>query len=450
MVTENLVFDNRDEFNRRPIAEKIIKLLQANIDISPMVIDGNWGTGKTEFCYKLINLFKEEGTYNLIYIDAFKADHIDDPLLSIISEIIKIDKDENKQKEIIKKIAPTIGYGAKVLGKAVVSHLLKQDTDSIIEGYDETIQKIADKAIDAGVGVMLKEYVKAEKNLKALQDVLKEITQDKPIVIFIDELDRCRPDFAIKMLEVIKHTFDIEDLQFVLITNMEQLKASVNHCYGSGVNAQNYLEKFLKFRIELPVKMQRNLVSLKYFNNLAKQSKVLENIYSKNMSIDYYSLVKTCIEVSKLSLRDIENLVRHFEIYQIITNKISSYKEMYSDVQLLAICLYVINPSSANQFLLGNSDANDIAILLGIDKIPVLKELDRPRIEEFYCVLLGSECKLNSDQYSNYLKTKVWQDYLLSMNGGFRFDTGDRRELMEVFIQTLSDLSLNTAMVSLR
>ncbi|MBS9778043.1 MAG: hypothetical protein KGV50_04690 [Gammaproteobacteria bacterium] len=53
MGVENITFENRDEFQRKPIAEKIIQLLKSEIDISPLMIDGNWGIGKTEFCCKL-------------------------------------------------------------------------------------------------------------------------------------------------------------------------------------------------------------------------------------------------------------------------------------------------------------------------------------------------------------------------------------------------------------
>ncbi|MBJ6977682.1 P-loop NTPase fold protein, partial [Vibrio cholerae] len=76
------------------------------------------------------------------------------------------------------------------------------------------------------------DHVEAESSLQALQQALKSIAEQKPIVLFIDELDRCRPNFSVLMLETIKHTFDVEGVQFVLITNTNQLKASINHCYG--------------------------------------------------------------------------------------------------------------------------------------------------------------------------------------------------------------------------
>ncbi len=446
MITEDLIFEDRDEFDRKPIAEKIIKLLQAEIDISPMVIDGNWGTGKTEFCYKLINLFKKEGTHNVIYIDAFKADHIDDPLLSIIAEIIKINQDENKQKKIIKKIAPIIGYGTKVLGKSIVYHLLKQDINSIIiEGYDETIQKIADKAIDVGVGVMLKEYIEAEKNLKALQKVLKEITQNNPIVIFIDELDRCRPDFAIKILEVIKHTFNIDNLQFVLVTNMEQLKASVNHCYGNGVNAQNYLNKFLKFRIELPFKTSPfsnrplfvdELASVKYFNSLIESSMELRETPLIDETNQITRLVYHCIKNSDLSLRQVESLVRHFEVYNIIEDRV------LDAIQILAICLYVVHPDYVTKILKGCSDACFIAESLGVSEFD---NFDRPTPPQIYTVILASRCKLNSNKFSEHLSDEHFKYYTKGLSGIYHIDSElDRKEIMDIFIETLATLNLST------
>ena len=85
-----LTFENRDEFKRAAIADKVIKLLESDIDLSPMIIDGGWGTGKTEFCHKLIHRIKNRETHQTIYINAFLADHSDEPLLTILAEVLKL------------------------------------------------------------------------------------------------------------------------------------------------------------------------------------------------------------------------------------------------------------------------------------------------------------------------------------------------------------------------
>ena len=70
------------------------------------------------------------------------------------------------------------------------------------------------------------------------------------------------------MLENIKHIFDVEGVDFVLISNTNQLKASVNHCYGRGVDAQKYLDKFVGFRFSLPDVIDRLQHNREYASEL--------------------------------------------------------------------------------------------------------------------------------------------------------------------------------------
>ncbi|RCQ02754.1 hypothetical protein APT20_23565 [Escherichia coli] len=84
-MSQELSFDTRDEYNRKTIAEKIVTLLESPISISPIVIDGGWGTGKTEFSKKLATLINNKNdTHSVIYIDAFAEDHGSDSNLLIV------------------------------------------------------------------------------------------------------------------------------------------------------------------------------------------------------------------------------------------------------------------------------------------------------------------------------------------------------------------------------
>lgn len=120
---ESRTFEFRDEFQRKSIAEKAISLLTSDIDVSPMVIDGSWETGKTEFCHKLINLMKKESdNHHIIYIDAFQADHADEPLLTVLAEVLKLIPDEEQRNSVIQKVIPAVRFGLKTILKAGVSH----------------------------------------------------------------------------------------------------------------------------------------------------------------------------------------------------------------------------------------------------------------------------------------------------------------------------------------
>lgn len=104
-----LTFDARDEFSRKPIAEKIIRLLNSDIDVSPLIIDGKWGTGKTEFCFKLKNLIEDDSSndYKVGYVNAFQADHANEPLLTLIAEVAGFyGEDDDKRKALSRTLSP--------------------------------------------------------------------------------------------------------------------------------------------------------------------------------------------------------------------------------------------------------------------------------------------------------------------------------------------------------
>ena len=196
---EKPTFDTQDEFKRKPIAENIIRLLTSDIDLSPMVIDGGWGTGKTEFCQKLIRLMQQQHPdYQPVYIDAFRSDHSGEPLLALLAEIIKActpedtgEQPSEQRKNITRKVAKAAGFVMKTVAKAAVGHVLKQNTDDLAEGLQQIINDsqdadslaetvtdaaatIASHTIDATVEALLKEQIEAEKNLETLKACLKD------------------------------------------------------------------------------------------------------------------------------------------------------------------------------------------------------------------------------------------------------------------------------------
>ncbi|MGE6409363.1 MULTISPECIES: KAP family P-loop NTPase fold protein [unclassified Psychrobacter] len=414
-------FDERDEFQRKSIAEKAIKLLKSDIDISPMVIDGSWGTGKTEFCHKLINLMKEDETHSIIYIDAFKADHINEPLMTVLAEIIKILPNEPARKKFIKKILPAVRFGIKALAKASVSHLLRQDFTDVAEDFTDEIEEATDKAIDATAELILKEHIEAEKNLKTLQAALTEIASNSPIVIFVDELDRCRPSFAIDTLEIIKHTFDVENVSFVLITNTQQLKASINHCYGQAVDAQRYLDKFVKFRFELSPKFERNsnlpiLAASNHFFKLAEDKNCLPNKYL--VSSYFRKAIDHLIQHQDLSLREIETLVLHMQIVQTLSNAETFTNQTYIGgilLRLIGVMLVCYRPELIIQIKKGTIDAKLLGEFLGVEKTPFLEEggSTRPEVFEFVMAILAKDCNKNIEDYRvSVEQERKWDSYI--------------------------------------
>ena len=399
---ENPTFDTQDEFNRKPIAENIIRLLTSDIDLSPMVIDGGWGTGKTEFCQKLIRIMQQQHPdYQPVYIDAFRSDHSGEPLLALLAEIIKTctppkDSDEKlieEHKDRIRRITKAAGFLMKTVAKAAVGHVLKQNTDdlaeelqqimnddqeadSLAETVTDAAATIASHTIDATVEALLKEQIEAEKNLETLKACLKELAADKPIILFIDELDRCRPDYAVDMLEVIKHVFDVENVKVVLVTNTKQLRAAINHRYGVEVDAQKYLDKFLKYSFALPDKivapfgMIQALVSVEYFKQLIRKSRMADELRSlieeRNGTINFIS---DMIERNNISLRETERLVRFLEIYHSLSGGLNKVIWQYALLRITGVFIFCFYPSLMDDINKNRTDSKDFARLFNIQSL---------------------------------------------------------------------------------
>ncbi|ELH4832343.1 KAP family NTPase [Vibrio harveyi] len=446
----NVTFAYRDEFKRETVAEKVALLLESSIDISPMVVDGGWGTGKTEFCHKLINLMKGRDSHHLIYVDAFKADHADEPLLTILAEILKVLPEGEQRESFVQKVLPTVRYGLKTLAKAGVAHVLKQDTETVLDGFDKEIQKVADKAIDSSVESLLKDHIKANESLEALQKMMTDITEEKPIVVFIDELDRCRPDFAVNILEVIKHTFPVSGVQFVLVTNTNQLKASINHRYGDSVNAQQYLDKFLKFTFVLPNSfsnhsgLEKSLASVCHYQNLVNQSPLLEPLnLAENAE---FAFVKHVIREHQLSLREVETLVRYIEVYQQLSNGQALADDIvfgYRLLRLFGVMLFCFNKQIASSLTRSRADAKQLAEFFGEHQIVPIREgsLDAEH-HQVVLTMIAQECLYNSDLFepSDDHHDSEWQHLIEAYfrRGGFPPRKGARTKIVAEAIQTLN------------
>jgi hypothetical protein len=97
---------------------------------------------------------------------------------------------------------------------------------------------------------------------KWIEIVVQENKLSNPAFVFIDELDRCRPSYAVEMLETIKHIFDIPGVVFVVATDTEQLQHAVKAIYGVGFDARVYLSRFFNSRFSLKAPNLENLLEV--------------------------------------------------------------------------------------------------------------------------------------------------------------------------------------------
>lgn len=269
-----VIVDDKDPFKealfgRKEFAESLTSLLRNVEDCVVVFVHAPWGEGKTTFA-QMWRSFLRGQKLEVIYFDAYASDYFADPFVSFSGEILGlVDKRLTQVKGIaaprreFKKTAIDVGkrlagLGVKVAMKAATmgtvesAHLneLKEIGSELASGVSEIGAEFVEKRIE--------DYAKEKDALKTFKTNLAKLAkifreeQGFPLTIVIDELDRCRPDFALGLLERIKHLFDVEGIAFVLFVNREQIESYVRTVYGESVDARAYLLKFGNLFVDLP------------------------------------------------------------------------------------------------------------------------------------------------------------------------------------------------------
>ena len=254
-----------DLLNRKPYGEKLLNILEFSPGELVIALNGRWGDGKTTFVQMWQKLLDIRGIPN-IYIDAFANDYLEDAFLVFSRAIIeyankKIGEDQIKN---LKEVTKNVGKFLMPLATKTLTTML--GLGSFSGDISELIKKLIGEKIDPQ-DEEKKEFEAFKQELTDLPGKLNkskdgEDTDSKPLIIIVDELDRCKPTFAIQMLEKIKHLFAVKNVVFVLVMNKEQLEESIKCVYGQGIDATMYLQKFIHLETQLPKQLWDYFVSI--------------------------------------------------------------------------------------------------------------------------------------------------------------------------------------------
>lgn len=362
---------NEDKLNRKEEISFLINYLTKRFELktkNPFVLNINapWGYGKTFFLKSLKEELEKE--HEVIYFDAWKNDFTKEPLLAFFSEINnsleKYLKAYNKTKKpflnsIFKSSLPIL---ISVLTKHLTGLSLEQFDELLSEDEDEkkdvkddtktTLSSIMSKTTE----LALKEHSTIKKSIKEFKINMLEIlnlikTQEKklPLFILIDELDRCRPNYAIELLENIKHIFDIEGIYFIVATNSQELSHSINAIYGANFSSETYLKRFFnqeytlkepdiydycKFLFEKEIDVLLN-DKVKIFNLLSQ-----ENYPDKNLNVIMFS---TYAQYFKLGLRDI------YQAIDTLSTILLTWENENEELHLAYILFFIMCKEKSNE-----------------------------------------------------------------------------------------------------
>lgn len=270
-----------DRLGFAEIGQSFTNIIQTIDDSKVISIEAPFGYGKTFFCKEWAKQLKAAGEL-VIEIDALQSDHSGDPLITFMGALLAAQPRSGKPlAKILKDKALKV---AGLLGRASMRVVLRESAEEFLQagaewvkGKSPDIAKL-DDAIDTikgeltnVAGQLIATHLAAERarvdelptQIDALRDALTEGGGSKRIVIIVDELDRCHPEYAISLLEAMKLVFGREGFVFVLMVNSNYLERIAKHRFGTGENDELYLEKFIDFRFKLHID-QSSVAQLAY------------------------------------------------------------------------------------------------------------------------------------------------------------------------------------------
>lgn len=305
-------------------------------------LNGKWGTGKTHFL-KRMYVDLAQHSHPVIYIDAWESDFSSNPLSVIASELVQqlsiIDGLNKEQRGAIERLSSNLGTALKYSQPLITAYSLmtgevpdpavvtlakasKEASESASSLSTETIdissEKLLEKIKDSHFS-----QINAMRDIKSQLVFIAELLQvldelNLPVVVLVDELDRCRPSYAVEFLEVIKHFFETEHFVFVCASDTNQLEESIKTIYGANFSSGVYLRRFFDRTINLPLPDIKSYIKTKNLNYLCSTQNTTLFPFKSNLTLvqDFLSIYFEAINQNvknNFELRDIDQVLGKLE-----------------------------------------------------------------------------------------------------------------------------------------
>lgn len=216
---------------------------------------------------------------------------------------------------------------AKGIAKKYISEDAIDIVESGLDGSSALVKKLLDDYSVKKVSLI--------KFREEIGKVIENLSPNRPLVFFIDELDRCRPNYAVSILEKIKHFFNVSNIVFVLAIDKEQLSHSVCGVYNSEkINSKEYLRRFIDIEYSIPNDNKRNYV--KHLINYYQINNDLQNNdkYFRTKEEDqFYHLIWNLFK--EFNLRKLEKTLGLIKLSLISVN----IEKIYPEIHLILIYL---------------------------------------------------------------------------------------------------------------
>ena len=400
-------FEN-DLLDRKQSIEALTRLVGAVDGQCVLAVDAPWGTGKTTFLKMWTQYLRNDG-FPVVEFNAWETDFSEDPLIALTAEITR-----GLEEHLPSNSGVDVTEIRKRAGKillAIGSNAIRVATQGVVDSTALT----ANDDDETSAEVRMKTHLDIQRyicdfkeSLADAADRVRDIDGSRSIVVVIDELDRCRPSYAIKLLEVAKHLFAVDNIIFVLATNRAALAHSVRAVYGSEFDAEGYLRRFfdIDFRLSSPSRD-------KFIQTTFKAAQVADYFDNRAYRHEEYAMPNLLMEslrAPSLSLRDIAQSVRRFVL---VFGSLPSLRRPLLSMATLALMLRTIDTELYFRFI--HQEVTDKQVVERVSEI--LYANDRSHVSVVFEILVaiaGHRGSFNSRQ----LHSSLFAEYAEVVSSG--------------------------------
>lgn len=307
-INEENPFENC-KLDRSKYAAVLTSIIENYSEGFVMAINNKWGTGKTTFVKMWEQSLKNSG-YETIYFNAWENDFDNSPLTALIGELKMLRPTDNQN---FKKVISTAAKLSKNIAPALVKAILNKYLDSEI-----LVDTLTD-SVKTGTEIFedeIKEYADRKKSITDFRNELSQFVSKnsvgKPLIFIIDELDRCRPNYSVSLLEQVKHFFSVKNIVFVLSIDKEQLGNAICGVYNSDkIDSSEYLRRFIDIEYSIPEPKSGEFFNYLFdyfdYNSFFNSNERLQQYEFKYDKDSFVSTSKLLLK--KFNLRELEKIM---------------------------------------------------------------------------------------------------------------------------------------------
>lgn len=352
MPSGTLTNEKNDLLKRQEFIDGMItvsEMLSENKKNVCYALNGSWGVGKSfvleMFEKQIVRIQSPEttmGKYLLFHYDCWQYDYYEEPLVAIVAAILDaIDKQvcilSDDKKSVVKAILRKIGNALVKTANQFIEEKTGIDATSIVNDL-KSVHEEAEKMVEEKFE--FDPHFDFKKILEELRSTIHSLTKDQTLIFIVDELDRCLPEYTIKVMERLHHVFDdIPNVQLILSIDKTQIEHIIKRIYGGGTSVERYLAKFIDFEIKLEEGTVTDIFSER-FKEYTKNFEVMRKDTSTDEIEEFVSVALEGV--------DMRRRISIIEKCQLIHNLISNNSVMDCSIMCMEILIVLFYGSGIN------------------------------------------------------------------------------------------------------